>query len=328
MAYRVALCSLSKGEISPEVASRFDLPVYQAGLRKARNVKIKRTGGVSKRMGTRFVVETDAGARLFPFQFSDEQAYALLFKQAAMQPLALGGAVLEEELQVIGITNAPNATLTVHYHAYTVGQKIYLKNITGMGEINDRVLTVVSVVDANNFTVDIDSSAFGAFTGSGGGTDRSGAPSAPPTPPTVPTPAPTPTPPTTTDPAEPTPRPRCVEVSTPILMADGSEQPAGRIKVGDMVRTKHELTMEWGDYPVTHSEQVWADECFAVDGLVASKRHRTYRDGQWVHHETIGVPIGGRMVAFITVDDAHTFVTAGGMLNHNLKPIPGDDPLL
>jgi hypothetical protein len=58
-------------------------------------------------MGTRFVAEClSSTARLFPFQFSDEQGYALEFGQAYMRPLALGGAVLEEGLKVISITKA------------------------------------------------------------------------------------------------------------------------------------------------------------------------------------------------------------------------------
>jgi hypothetical protein len=194
--YRAALLNFSKGEISPELQSRFDISAYQVGLRRARNVKIRRTGGVSKRMGTRFVAEAlSSTARLFPFQFNDEQAYALEFGQAYMRPLALGGAVLEEYLAVSAITKAANARITSAYHGYSVGDQVYLSGITGMVEINDRFLTVVSVIDANNFTVDIDSTGFGTFTGSGGGTVRTGDPAPPPAAPPVPAPLPDPTPP-------------------------------------------------------------------------------------------------------------------------------------
>jgi len=197
MAYRAALLNFSKGEISPELESRFDLSIYSAGLRRATNVVIQRTGGVAKRMGTRFVAEclSTTAARLLPFQFSDEQAYALEFGQAYMRPLALGGAVLEEGLLVTAITKAANAKITAAFHDYEVDDQVYLSGITGMTEINDRFLTVVSVVDADNFTVDIDSTGFGTFTGSGGGTARVGAPPAPPAPPAVPDPIEPPPPP-------------------------------------------------------------------------------------------------------------------------------------
>lgn len=197
MSYRAGLMNFSKGEITPELESRFDTSAYQAGLRRATNVRVRRIGGISKRMGTRFVAEclSTTSVRLIPFQFSDDQAYALEFGQAYMRPAALGGVVLEEGLLVTAITKAANAKITAAYHGYSVGDQVYLQNITGMVEINDRFLTVATVPDANNFAVDFDSTNAGTFTGSGGGTARAGAPPAPPPPPPVPAPLPDPTPP-------------------------------------------------------------------------------------------------------------------------------------
>jgi hypothetical protein len=206
MAYRAALLNFTKGEISPELDARFDLSAYQVGLRRARNVKIKRTGGVSKRMGTRFVAEAlGATARLFPFQFNDEQGYALEFGQAYMRPLALGGAVLETAslidlngLKVIAITKGLTTNIQVNYHAYLAGDQVYLKSddpaTFGMVEILDRWLTVLSVPDGNHIVVDYDSTNATNF-GSDVGTNRVGAPAAPPAPPTVPAPLDPPAPP-------------------------------------------------------------------------------------------------------------------------------------
>lgn len=189
MAFRAALLNFSKGVISPEIEARVDISVYSAALRQATNVRVLRTGGVSKRMGTRFVAEALADtARLIPFQFSDTQGYALEFTQAKMRPMALGGAVLEEALAVSAITKAANAQVTAAFHGYAVGEQVYFDLIEGMIEINGLVGTVVSVIDANNFTVDIDTTGFSAFTGSGGGTVRTGSPPPPPPPPTVPDP--------------------------------------------------------------------------------------------------------------------------------------------
>lgn len=193
MAYRAALLNFSKGEISPELEARFDLSAYQVGLRRALNVKIKRTGGVSKRMGTRFVAEAlSTTARLFGFQFSDEQGYALEFGQAYMRPLALGGAVLEEGLKVISITAGATTLLQVHLHAYSVGDQVYFIDVPGMTQINDRWLTVLTVPDANHFTVNFNSTTATAFAGPDTGTDRVSPPPAPPTPPVVPAPLPDP----------------------------------------------------------------------------------------------------------------------------------------
>lgn len=199
MGYRAALLNFSKGEISPELEARFDLSAYQVGLRQATNVKIRRTGGVAKRMGTRFVARClSSEARLIPFQFSDEQGYALEFGQAYMRPLALGGAVLEDGLKITAITRASQAQITAAFHDYSAGQQVYLESddppAFGMAEILDRWLTVTSVVDANNFKVDIDSTNFTAF-GSDTGTVRAAPPAPPPAPPVVPAPATAPAPP-------------------------------------------------------------------------------------------------------------------------------------
>jgi hypothetical protein len=197
MGYRAALLNFTKGEISPELEARFDLSAYQSGLRRAYNVKIRRTGGVSKRMGTRFVAEClSTTARLFPFQFSDEQGYALEHGQAYMRPLALGGAVLEEGLQVMSITKGTSTSVEVAFHGYEVGDQVYFIDIPGMHEINDRWITVLSVTDDDNFVLDIDSTSFTDFAGPDSGTIRVGAPPAPPAPPAVPAPA--------TPPEEPT----------------------------------------------------------------------------------------------------------------------------
>jgi hypothetical protein len=199
MAYRAAILNFTKGELSPELESRFDLPMYQAGLRQALNVKIKRTGGVSRRMGTRFVAEALSNpARLFPFQFSDQQAYALEFGQAYMRPLALGGAVLEDGLKITAITKASNAQLTIAYHGYSVGDQLYIKSddpaAFGMSEILDRWLTVLTVPDANTITVDFDSTSATDF-GVDTGTVNPGPPPPPPPPPPVPPPPTIPDPP-------------------------------------------------------------------------------------------------------------------------------------
>lgn len=196
MGYRAALLNFSKGEISPEVRARFDLSAYQAGALRANNVKIRRTGGLYKRPGTRYVVTAlSAGSALIPFQFSDEQAYMLEMAQQKMRPLALGGSVLEDGLNITAITKEVRAKISAAYHGYGVGDIVYLSGIQGMVEINDRFLTVVAIPDANTFAVNFDSRTASAFVADTGGTTRVGPPAAPTPPPATPTPTPAPTPP-------------------------------------------------------------------------------------------------------------------------------------
>lgn len=189
MSFRAGLHNFSKGVLSPELWGRVDIATYNAAVRQAKNVVVLKYGGLQKRPGTRLVYEiTDGPKRLLPFEYSIDFTYALLMGQGTMRPATNGGMVLEEGLLVTAITKEAQAKITAAYHGYEVGDEVYFLSIDGMLEINGRFGTVVAVQDENNFTVNINSTGFGAFSGSGGGVERVGAPPAPPPPPPVPPP--------------------------------------------------------------------------------------------------------------------------------------------
>lgn len=196
MTFRTAQPNFSRGEISPDLYGRFDTDMYGAGVKKARNVLILKYGGLTKRPGTQLVAEVidpSEPTRLVPFQFSLTQTYALEFGQGYMSPCAFGGRLLETELAITAITNAAQAQVTVAYHGLSVGDLFYISGVEGeMGDLlNGRAWPVMSVVDADNFTIDADTSAVAAFTACTGGITRTEAPSVP-TPPVVPDPVPEP----------------------------------------------------------------------------------------------------------------------------------------
>ncbi len=200
MAYRLGSANFSKGEIGPELVARFDVDSYSSSVRLARNVMVRKYGGLSKRPGTRLVAEVyddSAALRIIPFQFSLEQTYALELGQGYMRACALGGVVLNEELGITGITNAANAKITAAYHGYSVGQQVYLTGIQGgLGNfLNGRIATVASVVDANNFTIDVSTVGQAAYINTIGGITRVGSPTPDPSPPSVPDPVDPPAPP-------------------------------------------------------------------------------------------------------------------------------------
>lgn len=191
MKYRATQPNFSRGELAPELYGRFDVDAWQSSLQQARNVIILKFGGITKRPGTRLVSEVlDASEpnRIIPFQFSLTQTYALEMGQAYMAPCAFGGRVLEEELDITGVTSAANAQITAIYHGYSVGNYVWIDGIDGeIGDLlNSRKWRVVSVVDADNFTIDADTTGLAAFTAADGGITRVGPPAADPTPPTVP----------------------------------------------------------------------------------------------------------------------------------------------
>ncbi len=196
--FRAGLFNFSKGELAPQLYGRVDVAAYNAALRQARNVVVLKYGGIQRRMGTRVVYELTApaggwddptaAARLVSFEFSIEQTYVLLMTQAQMRPLALGGAVLEEELVITAITNEATAKITAAYHDYAVDDEIFLSGIAGAlgAYLNGRTWKVTAVVDGNNFRINANTAAVAAFSGATGGTARTGPPTAPPAPPAVP----------------------------------------------------------------------------------------------------------------------------------------------
>jgi hypothetical protein len=197
MAYRVGQAVFAKGEISDELVARFDVGSYKTALRKALNVVILKYGGVTKRPGTRLVapVYKDQGVRLMPFQYSLEQTYVMEMGQGYMRLAALGGMVIEEKLTITSVTRGATTTIGVAFHGYSVGDQVYFSGVQGCEDLNGKIVTVLSVPDANTIVVNLDTRDYGAFTGDTGGITRTGAPPAPPADPVVPPPAADPPPP-------------------------------------------------------------------------------------------------------------------------------------
>jgi hypothetical protein len=188
--------NFTKGELAPELQARIDTSQYAAGAKRVRNFIIQRYGGLSFRPGFRLVAEADdvdEVIKYIPFQYNIEQAYIMSLGDERMRLMTAGGVVLEQNLEIVSLTNAANAQVEIPFHEYEVGDRIYFYNVVGMDEINGRDALVVSVQDADNFTIDLDTTNFGVFVSSDGDT-RSGPPAPPPVPPPEP-PPPAPTPP-------------------------------------------------------------------------------------------------------------------------------------
>lgn len=198
--FRAAQTNFSKGELAPHLHARFDVDAYQSAVRRARNVMVLKYGGLTKRPGTHLVAEVlDASKpnRLLPFQFSLTQTYALEMGQGYMSPCAYGGRLIETELAISNITNAAEAKITAAFHGYAEGNPVYVSGVAGgIGEVlNGRVWTVMSVIDADTFTIDANTLGKGLFSGATGGEVRTEAPDPDPAPPDVPDPVPDPDPP-------------------------------------------------------------------------------------------------------------------------------------
>ncbi|MHA0333654.1 Hint domain-containing protein [Sphingomonas aquatilis] len=117
----------------------------------------------------------------------------------------------------------------------------------------------------------------------------------------------------------------CVTALSLVMMADGSWKRAGDMKVGDRIRTRHENTLEWGEFTVT-AVNIVTERIMRAHGYPdATAEHRfwTRRKG-WHRMSEIGVPAGAEDVVRLTVPGAATYVarhpsSAHGILSHNIK---------
>jgi hypothetical protein len=321
--------NFTRGIFSPVVQARKDVDAWAAGAKRLTNVTLLKHGGVRKRPGTWFVYRLPAAddeTRLLPFTYSTGQSYALLMGQATMKPLALGGAVLSDGYGITAITQANPGVITAPYHGLTTGDEIYLSGISGMTELNGKVVTV-TVIDPDNFSIGIDTTGYSAFTADDGTVRAAPAPSPAPAP-AVPAPTPAPTPPVTIPPYQ------CPEWDTGILMANAGRTGAGTVKparlvvVGDYVWTRHAATGAWGAYRVVgssfHERPVYSNSAVFFR---ASERHRfdVSRRGLpiWQRIEDGGTPAGTAMVWQATIESAETYVCVSPegrqVLSHNRK---------
>jgi hypothetical protein len=134
----------------------------------------------------------------------------------------------------------------------------------------------------------------------------------------------------------------CVDPAVLIMLADGRYVPAGNIKVGDALFAMHEKTLEFGAYPVEHSEEVQQPKAVVLfeDGssMLVSHSHKFFMvGGEWkqtyqlepgdtvkaapgANNKTVlGLePQGEGPVMKITVKDAHTYISEG-LISHNMK---------
>jgi len=116
-------------------------------------------------------------------------------------------------------------------------------------------------------------------------------------------------------------------------MADGTLKNAGDLKVGDLIRTQHEHTLEWGEYLIDYVKQVNSERLkitFDHVEFTCSPTHTFYsEENGWIlscslkigdiisGHTIIKIESAepGKVVA-IQVDGGHTYISED-LLSHN-----------
>ena len=115
-------------------------------------------------------------------------------------------------------------------------------------------------------------------------------------------------------------------------MACGSELPMHEIRTGDKVRTKHETSMNWGDYEISMVFPCMSDRILLDMGyksLICPLDQKIYSQGVWLRTEYIraGANIEGVRVLGVSslpygeisrifVKDAQTYI-CNGVLMHS-----------
>lgn len=169
--------SLSSGEISPALYARVDQTKYATGLRTCRNWIVQKFGGVSNRPGTKFVAEVKDSTKnvgLIEFVFSDDQTYVLEFGDEYMRVHRNGAQLSDLTLTITGVTQANPAVVTYTGTDPTSGEEVFIDNVGGMTQLNNRNFKIANVNGgANTFELqymdgtDVNSTAFTAYTSGG-----------------------------------------------------------------------------------------------------------------------------------------------------------------
>ncbi len=176
----------SAGELAPETYALIDTQAFASGAKKVKNFYIKAHGGLVNREGLEFIgvgrgnnlnASLSSDIRLFPFQFSEEDSYALEFGHRYMRVIRNGGHVLETKItnDTVGsslgidtITQENPAFITMDAnHGYEEGEtiKLYGSYRTGdsgdvaFNEINERIFYVTEPTNDGFYLRD----AFGTF---------------------------------------------------------------------------------------------------------------------------------------------------------------------
>lgn len=166
--------NFTRGELSPRLLGRIDIEHYRAGLEICTNWIVMRQGGLRRRMGTRMVKEikdSTVKTRLLPFNFGTPsngvpQAYVIEAGNGYFRPLANGGPITIGLGAPTAVSKANPGVVTLAAHGLADSDPVFVTGLGGMTELNNREFAV-TVVDANRFSIGVDTTGYTAFTSGG-----------------------------------------------------------------------------------------------------------------------------------------------------------------
>mgnify|MGYP002622877055 CR=1 FL=1 len=157
------------GELSPRLEGRIDLQKYNSGAQKLENMLVFPQGGITRRPGTKYAGSSKDGGkvRLIPFEYSDEQAYVLEFGANYIRYFKDGGILTEATETISGATQANPVVLTITGTSLSNGDRIFVKDVAGMVELNNREFTVANKTTNTIELSGVDGTGFTAYTSGG-----------------------------------------------------------------------------------------------------------------------------------------------------------------
>ena len=157
------------GEFSPRLEGRIDLQKYNSGAQKLENMLIFPQGGVTRRPGTKYAGTSKDGGkvRLINFEYSDEQAYVLEFGANYIRFFKDGGILTESTKTITAATQANPVVVTAGTHGYSNGDRVFIKDVVGMVELNNREFTVANATSTTFELSGVDGTGFTAYSSGG-----------------------------------------------------------------------------------------------------------------------------------------------------------------
>lgn len=156
--------NFTAGEISPRLLGRSDLNKFQNGLDEASNVILYPHGMVSRRPGTKYVATTkdSSSARLIPFKYNDDQAYAVEFGDQYLRFYRDGGQVLANGTNTItgASWSVGVATFTSAGHDIGVGDIV---TVTGVVPDGYNITGEVTSTTSNQFSIALDTNPASSY---------------------------------------------------------------------------------------------------------------------------------------------------------------------
>ena len=157
------------GEFSPRLEGRIDLQKYNEAAKELTNMVSFPQGGITRRPGSYYAGASKDGGkvRLVNFEFSDEQAYVLEFGANYIRFFKDGGILTEATTAITAATKADPVVVTAVSHGLSNGDRVYITNVTGMTQLNNREFTVANKT-TNTFELSgIDGTGFDTYSSGG-----------------------------------------------------------------------------------------------------------------------------------------------------------------